>query len=168
MFSVFEKSESLRTKSDLVHFAAAHGLAKEHFLPAMRDIIVKADLNENYTVALGAAVNYIEKNGDGADVELLQRLSAHFNPGIKSGSSYAIRQIKEREKTGSNRPNPDPRPKLDNSTPEPTFATKPRKADKKPAVPEVVEPALDNPFPYWIFIIGGVVVVGLVILLKRK
>ncbi len=30
------------------------------------------------------------------------------------------------------------------------------------------EPSLDNPFPYWIFIIGGVVVVGLVVVLKRK
>lgn len=52
--------------------------------------------------------------------------------------------------------------------PESTFSKKPAVSDKKPIEPETVEPVSDNPFPYWIFIIGGVVVVGLVVLLRRK
>ncbi|MCF6237634.1 MAG: hypothetical protein L3J79_02270, partial [Candidatus Marinimicrobia bacterium] len=36
------------------------------------------------------------------------------------------------------------------------------------AHPEAVEPTPDNPFPYWIFIIGGVVVAGLVGVCKRR
>jgi len=58
--------------------------------------------------------------------------------------------------------------KLNVSPLEPTFTKKPSTSEKKPAEPENADPASDNPFPYWIFIIGGVVVVGLAVVLKRK
>lgn len=54
------------------------------------------------------------------------------------------------------------------SAPEPSFAKKPSTPEKKPVKPDTADPTPDNPFPYCIFIIGGIVVVGLIVLLKRK
>lgn len=168
LFAVFDKSTSTTRKSDSIHFAGIHGLAKEQFLPAMRGIIENADLAANYTPVLGAAVIYIEKNGNVADIKLLSRLSTHFNPGIKSGSAYAIRRIQEREKSSVKTSTPST-PKIELlDSPEPTFAKKPSTSEKKPIESEVVAPTPDNSFPYWIFIVGGVVVVGLIVVLKRK
>lgn len=157
---------SPRRKRDVIRFLDQSNLSNDRILSTVRSLVRAQKMDDLNPSVLVHSLEYLGNHGTQEDIELLESFNAHNSQGIPMFVKLATQKIEKRERGEKpDKSSGSPPEAISNTVqpaPEPTFATKTPKADKKPAESD------SSSFPYWIFIIGGVVVVGLVVLLKNK
>ena len=170
-------------KEDILGFFDQAKFSNEKILSVVRTLARSQGLDETHPSTLIACIYFLGNYGTQEDIQFLRTFSNHVHEGVYAQVKVAVRRIQKRE-NGDNSDNPQDSPK-------PKVAPESHKVVPKAGtiVAEIPVPpikkqtilahelghaeatgtdlALENTFPYWIFIIGGIVAVGLVVIVRR-
>ena len=161
-------------KEDIISFFERGKLSNEKILSAVRTLAGSQEMNETHPTTLIKCIHYLGHYGTQEDIQFLRTFSSHDYQSVYTQVKLAVRWIQERENgdnsdNSQDSPEPKSEPLKKAVEPKAIFANKQPSLDKKSTQSEVSANGSDsdNPFPYWVFIIIGVLALGLVVIVRR-